>query len=222
VSSGIEDDAPTSESYIVGIDPGEVNMGIAAVGETSGKLKFATLHSLRKTNEKVTQPELLDRLKNFINEDPYGIFSKATTIAVEDQVTERARVARSGFLNKMNNTALQNGLQALIGSKCKIVQPAALKMRYAKYFPKEEGLNEEQQRRLNKKNAVVSGRKVLSTSELGVIDVSLKSKLDDVFDSIWIAKYAREALVLGLPTVKERKKKEKKKGNGRKKRKTDE
>lgn len=182
----ITNTATTNHRLISAIDPGPVCGGIATYDIETKELVFANKLGFRKRGEKISIEEFTDRVKRYVEKDPDGVFSSSSMVYIECQ------------MDKMENMAIQFAIQTILGpGKSKFVYSHALKRKYKPYFKySSDNLTKNQKWKENKKNAVKHGLATLSKKEKRTVPHRLSrgvKKYDhNVFDAIWLARYAVE------------------------------
>ena len=184
----------------MGIDPGTRNMGICVYdAEKEVVLDARLLHHDDSLSCRSTAAAIVRMREDLApGGHLHGLLTEysVTRVFVEDQ-------SHTGNLDQM---ALQNALQALLGpDRCFVVGSAAIKSRFARYFPRISPAKAAAvmdpvaaQRRANKANAVASARQFFPSFLLEDLEAKRQRhgakthRLHDIADAFWIARYGAE------------------------------
>jgi len=208
----------TKTKKIVGIDPGPVNCGVCIYDLENDcpisieRISFREKNTFdEKGKKEVVDPgsaKLLDNVAAFINERFDDWKDNNVKVFIEDQVAGRKDKGDESGVIHGEVSAVQYGIQALLGSKmCCVVAPRSVKCHFRQYFPQVEEREDEakfqhkkRQYQSDKQNAIKNGKQFVPMHISEVIKKD--KKRDDYYDSLWICKWASDVMK-GKPGYKE-------------------
>ena len=191
---GEEDD---NNLTIVCVDPAPVNCGLAVYDMQSKQFIKVTTKSFdsKKELSDMGNARLLENVASFIKKSP--VFQQPNTMVfVENQSVGSDN--NKAFSNS-RNLAVQYCFQSILGAdRCVPVPPASVKAHFRQHFPllPRNQRTRSRQYRLDKKNAVAFGSKLVGQAMRDKIARRKNKKVDDAYDAVVITQYALECFDL--------------------------
>jgi hypothetical protein len=197
---------------LVCIDPAPINCGISVYDtSTSSFLQVETKCFYQKQNETDTDlgnVGLLDSVSRFIKRNP--VFQKENTLVFIENQTVGGSDGHS--LSNAKNVAVQYCFQSILGAKrCIPIPPSSVKAHFRHEFPLLEhdpkvkkSTMRDRQYRLDKKNAIRFGSRLVGADIKRAIAKQRNKKIDDSYDAVVINQYALECFQLEFSEEKQR------------------
>lgn len=182
---------------IVCVDPAPVNCGLAVYDMQSKQFIKVTTKSFdsKKELSDMGNARLLENVASFIKKSP--VFQQPNTMVfVENQSVGSDN--NKAFSNS-RNLAVQYCFQSILGAdRCVPVPPASVKAHFRQHFPllPRNQRTRSRQYRLDKKNAVLFGSKLVGQAMRDKIARRKNKKVDDAYDAVVITQYALECFDL--------------------------
>lgn len=197
---------------IVCIDPAPVNCGISVYDtSTSSFLQVETKCFYQKEQENDTDlgnVELLNSVSRFIKRN--AVFQQKNSIVFIENQTVGSADGHS--FSNAKNIAVQYCFQSILGAKrCIPIPPSSVKSHFRHEFPLlksdpkvKKSTMRARQYRLDKKNAIRFGSKLVGPKIRRSIAKRTNKKVDDSYDAVVINQYALECFQLEFSTEKQR------------------
>ncbi len=189
-----------NEINIVCIDPAPKNCGISVYNTGNASyIQVGTKRFSTKTQDETDlgNVHLLDSVSRYIGEN--SIFEQENTIVFIENQTVGSGDGHS--FSNAKNVAVQYCFQSILGAqRCIPIPPASVKAHFRAQFPLLGGpktkSSRSRQYKLDKKNAVAFGSRLVGATMKQSIASRKNKKVDDAYDAVVINQYVLECFDL--------------------------